>query len=158
MITEIPFPNKPYHLFQLILLREHKRESSVFGKIRLPIEHRCIGGTDIAILTGDEKQIIDVQSALDLAISLKHEAGIDRIAIDKHVVADEFFILSSGMAGEIIQKFVNYHVIAAIYGDFSWYTSKPLRDFIRESNRGSCFFFLSTQEEAIQRLLSCQTR
>ena len=67
----------------------------------MPIEHRCIGGTDIAILTGDEKQIIDVQSALDLAISLKHEAGIDRIAIDKHVVADEFFILSSGMAGEI---------------------------------------------------------
>ncbi len=124
----------------------------------MPIEHRCIGGTDIAILTGDEKQIIDVQSALDLAISLKHEAGIDRIAIDKHVVADEFFILSSGMAGEIIQKFVNYHVIAAIYGDFSRYTSKPLRDFIRESNRGSCFFFLSTQEEAIQRLLSCQTR
>ena len=114
----------------------------------MPIEHRCIGGTDIAILTGDEKQIIDVQSALDLAISLKHEAGIDRIAIDKHVVADEFFILSSGMAGEIIQKFVNYHVIAAIYGDFSRYTSKPLRDFIRESNRGSCFFFLSTQEEA----------
>lgn len=34
IITEIPFPNKPYHLFQLILLREHKRESSVFGKIR----------------------------------------------------------------------------------------------------------------------------
>lgn len=99
-----------------------------------------------------------MQSALDLAISLKHEAGIDRIAIDKHVVADEFFILSSGMAGEIIQKFVNYHVIAAIYGDFSRYTSKPLRDFIRESNRGSCFFFLSTQEEAIQRLLDQVSR
>ena len=33
IITEIPFPNKPYHLFQLILLREHKRALGVSEKM-----------------------------------------------------------------------------------------------------------------------------
>ncbi|MCI9429658.1 MAG: DUF4180 domain-containing protein [Lachnospiraceae bacterium] len=34
------------------------------------------------------------------------------------------------MAGEILQNFTNYHFRIAIYGDYSQYTSKPLRDFI----------------------------
>ena len=57
------------------------------------------------------------------------------------------------MAGEILQKFINYRVKAAIYGDYSRYTSKPLRDFIYESNRGKDFFFVSSEEEAVRRLL-----
>lgn len=56
------------------------------------------------------------------------------------------------MAGEILQKFINYRVKAAIYGDYSRYTSKPLRDFIYESNNGHDFFFVSTKEEAVQKL------
>lgn len=36
----------------------------------------------------------------------------------------------------------------AIYGDFSRYTSKPLKDFMRESNRGRDVFFAATEEEA----------
>ena len=44
------------------------------------------------------------------------------------------------MAGEILQKFINYHVKIAIYGDYSVYTSKPLRDFIYESNHGKDVF------------------
>ena len=63
-----------------------------------------------------------------------------------------FFIPSTGMAGEILQKFMNYHVKAAIYGDYSHYTNKPLKDFIYESNHGKDFFFVSTKEEAVQKL------
>ena len=51
-----------------------------------------------------------------------------------------------------MQKFTNSHVKLAIYGDFSRYTSKPLRDFIYESNRGTGVFFVPTQEEAVRRL------
>ena len=36
--------------------------------------------------------------------------------------------------------------------DYSGYTSKPLRDFIRESNRGRDVFFPATRQEAILRL------
>lgn len=39
----------------------------------------------------------------------------------------------------------------AVYGDYSKYTSKPLRDFILESNNGKHFFFVESQEEAIRR-------
>ena len=85
-------------------------------------------------------------------MSVKYETGAVRIALPKELVREEFFILSSGIAGEILQKFVNYHIKAAIYGDYSHYTSKPLKDFIYESNNGHGVFFVSTKEEAVQKL------
>jgi len=63
-----------------------------------------------------------------------------------------FRILSTGLAGEILQKYTNYGGRIAIYGDYSRYTSKPLRDFIYESNKGKSVFFVATKEEAIEML------
>ena len=116
------------------------------------IEYLKNNGIDIAVVSGDEVVIVDTQSALDLAMTVKYETGAERIVIDKAVICGEFFILSTGMAGEILQKFMNYHVKVAVYGDYSHYTSKPLKDFIYESNHGKDFFFVSTKEEAVQRL------
>ena len=39
-----------------------------------------------------------------------------------------------------------------MYGDFTKYTSKPLKDFIYESNKGKDIFFVPTKEEAIIKL------
>lgn len=118
----------------------------------MQIESIQENGVQIAVVTGEEKLITDTASALELALSARYETGADRIAIDKSVIAEEFFILSTGMAGEILQKFINYHIKAAIWGDYSRYTSKPLRDFIYESNHGRDFFFVETKEEAIRKL------
>lgn len=118
----------------------------------MKIEHLNNNGTDIAVVSSDERLIVDVQSALDLAMSVKYETGATKIAVSKSAVCEDFFVLSSGMAGEILQKFINYHVKLAIYGDYSQYTSKPLKDFIYESNNGKDFFFVSTREEAVQKL------
>lgn len=107
---------------------------------------------EIAVVSGDEKIIVDVQSALDLIMTVKYETGAAKIVIHKNAVAEDFFILSTGLAGEILQKFINYHIKAAIWGDYSRYTSKPLKDFIYESNHGKDFFFVETQEEAVKRL------
>ena len=52
----------------------------------------------------------------------------------------------------IIQRFVNYGGRIAIYGDYSHYTSKPLKDFIYESNKGKDIFFVSSLEEAVEKL------
>lgn len=109
-------------------------------------------GADVAVISGPEKVIVDTQSALELAMSVRYETGAANIAIDKEAICEDFFILSTGVAGDILQKWINYHVRAAIYGDYSRYTSKPLEDFIYESNCGKDFFFVSTREEAIQRL------
>ncbi len=116
------------------------------------IEYVNENGVNIAVVSGEEVVLADVQSALDLAMTIKYDMGAARIAIDKAAVCEAFFVLSTGMAGEILQKFINYHVKLAIYGDYTQYTSKPLKDFIYESNNGSDFFFVQTREEAVQRL------
>lgn len=120
------------------------------------IEHVKVDGTDIAVVSSDELVIADTQSALDLAMTVRYETGATKIVIDKNVICEGFFILSTGVAGEILQKFINYHIKAAIYGDYSQYTSKPLKDFIYESNHGNNFFFVTTKEEAIQKLKQTQ--
>ena len=109
-------------------------------------------GQRIAVITGEAPLITDVQSALDLIMTVKYETGCQRIAIDKTAITESFFQLRSGLAGEVLQKFVNYHIQAAIYGDYSQYTSKALKDFIYESNSGSQILFPKTQEEAVERL------
>lgn len=113
-------------------------------------------GPGIAVVTGEEKVITDTQSALDLAMTVKYDTGDTRIAIEKKLICEDFFILSTGVAGEILQKFINYHVKLAIYGDFSRYTSKPLHDFIYESNQGKDFFFVDSREEAVRRLAEAE--
>ena len=108
--------------------------------------------TNIAIVTDHCKVITDTRSALDLIMTVKYETGANKIVISKKAITEDFFILSTGLAGEILQKFINYQIKAAIWGDYSRYTSKPLQDFIYESNQGKDFFFVATETEAIEKL------
>lgn len=108
--------------------------------------------TTVAVITGADAVLTDGQSALDLIMTAKYEAGTNLLAVDKAVVTEDFFILSRGVAGEVLQKFINYRAKLAVFGDYSRYTSKPLRDFIYESNQGKDIFFLATREEAVTRL------
>lgn len=118
----------------------------------MDIEYKQDKNGTVALISGGEIVISDVQSALDLIMTARYKGGAEKLAIDKTAVTGDFFILSTGLAGEILQKFTNYHVKAAFYGDFSGYTSKPLKDFMYESNQGSSVFFVPTREEALKRL------
>ena len=109
-------------------------------------------GIVCAIVNSDEPVITDTQSALDVLMTAKYDAGTKNIVISKELIVEDFFILSTRLAGEILQKYINYGGRIAIYGDYSHYTSKPLHDFIYESNKGKDVFFVGTQEEAIDRL------
>lgn len=110
--------------------------------------------TILAMIQSEEVIITDTQSALDLMMSINYETGSSHIAINKAAISEDFFRLGTGLAGEILQKFINYHVKFAIIGDFSHYTSKPLKDFIYESNHGKDIFFISTEDEAADKLAS----
>ena len=114
------------------------------------------GNRIVAVVSSENKVITDVNPALDLLMSAKYGAGTKYIVVDKKLVIEDFFVLSNGLAGEILQKYINYGGKIAIYGDYSHYTSKPLKDFIYESNQGKDFFFVSTKEEAVQRLTGTQ--
>ena len=107
---------------------------------------------DVAIVNSDEIIIKDTQSAIDFIMSIKYETNCNKIALNKNAVIDNFFILSSGIAGEVLEKFITYKTKFAIYGDYSKYTSKPLKDFIYESNNGKDIFFVTTEDEAVKML------
>ncbi len=109
-------------------------------------------GIICAVVNSNELVITDAQTALDVLMSAKYDVGTKNIVIDKKLIVEDFFILSKGLAGEILQKYVNYGGRIAIYGDYSHYTSKPLKDFIYESNKGKDVFFVATQDEAVDML------
>lgn len=109
-------------------------------------------GIVCAVVNSDKLVITDAQTALDVLMSAKYDVGTKNIVIDKKLIVEDFFILSKGLAGEILQKYVNYGGRIAIYGDYSHYTSKPLKDFIYESNKGKDVFFVATQDEAVDML------
>ena len=94
-----------------------------------------------AVINSEEKVFTNAQSALDVLMTAKYDAGTKNIVIDKRLIVEDFFILSTGLAGEILQKYTNYGGRIAIFGDYSRYTSKPLKDFIYESNKGKNVFF-----------------
>ncbi len=102
-----------------------------------------------AVVESDELVIRDAESALDLLMRVKYEADTKNIVLSKKWIHEDFFILSTGLAGEVLQKFINYGGRIAIYGDYTRYTSKPLKDFIYESNKGKDVFFVSAMEEAM---------
>lgn len=109
-------------------------------------------GIACAVVNSNEIVITDAQSALDVLMSAKYDIGTKNIVVDKKLITEDFFILSKGLAGEILQKYVNYGGRIAIYGDYSHYTSKPLKDFIYESNKGKDVFFVATQDDAVEML------
>lgn len=96
--------------------------------------------------------ISDVQTALDFAMTLDNQHQTSRIILRKEAIAEDFFDLRSGIAGAILQKYMNYQIRLAIVGDFSQYASKALKDFIYESNQGNSFFFVATVAEAVRML------
>lgn len=106
----------------------------------------------IAIIKSEDVLITDVQSALDLFATVDYETGCSRMIINKSSICEEFFDLRTKVAGEVLQKFINYRKRIAIIGDFSKYTSKSLRDFIYESNKGKDVFFLPDEVQAIEKL------
>jgi hypothetical protein len=104
-------------------------------------------GKNIAEIASGKIIIKSTQDALDLMVNPKTE-GAKSIIVHKENIVPEFFNLKTGLAGEILQKFVNYQRRLAIVGDFKNITSESLKAFIIESNRGNHIFFVENIENA----------
>ncbi|MCX4545572.1 DUF4180 domain-containing protein [Streptomyces sp. NBC_01565] len=80
--------------------------------------------------------------------------GAEWVVVPAERFDDAFFRLRTRVAGDIIQKFVQYRMGIAVIGDISRHTeaSSALRDFVRECNRGSQTWFLADVEELRERL------
>jgi hypothetical protein len=86
------------------------------------------------------------QDALDLLGEAFGRADVVALPVVRLDAA--FFDLSTGLAGEIMQKFVNYRTRLAVVGDLSAYTarSEALAALVRESNRGRHIWFVDDHD------------
>lgn len=80
--------------------------------------------------------------------------GATVVAIAAERLPQGFFQLRTGVAGEIAQKIVNYRLKLAVIGDISEpvAASEPLRDWVRECNRGDHIWFEDSHEALLERL------
>ena len=104
---------------------------------------QSIGGRAALAYPADAPLIASGREASDL-IGEALSADVTLVVIPAERLSPDFLKLSSGLAGEVLQKFVNYRIVVAILGDISAVLedSAPLRDFVRESNRGRSVWFV----------------
>lgn len=110
-------------------------------------------GTTVMLCAPDGSPIADASSATDVIGEALGERA-ELVAIPAERLAPEFFDLRTGVAGDIAQKFVNYHVRLAIVGDIAGHldTSKSLSSWVAESNRGTDLWFCPTFDNLRERL------
>lgn len=115
------------------------------------IKIKKINGIAIAEVDSSSVVIREVQDALDLMADCYYQGASD-IIIHRKNITPAFFDLSTGIAGEVLQKFSNYRVKLAIVGDFKEEVSSSLKDFMYESNRTGRILFVGSADEALDKL------
>jgi hypothetical protein len=112
-----------------------------------------LNGASILEFAADGPVVRTVQDGVDV-IGQARSQSADLVILPISRLDPAFFQLRTGLAGEILQKFVIYQVRVVILGDYSELAagSTALRDFIRESNRGNAVWFLASVDEVNERI------
>lgn len=90
---------------------------------------------------------LDPSNAMDL-IAAALETGAATVAVPVERLDPAFFDLSTGVAGELVQKAANYRLVFAVVGSLpeSASASSSFKAFVREANRGSQIRFVDAVE------------
>lgn len=118
-----------------------------------------VEGQRCLVTAADGPPVCDAGGARDLTEeAMNHRASVVVVPVER--LDASFFQLRSGLAGEVLQKVLNYHLKIAILGDVSAYVaaSDALRDFVAESNRGRDIFFVSDMAALEARLAALARR
>ncbi|MFG2616826.1 DUF4180 domain-containing protein [Streptomyces sp. NPDC048507] len=112
-----------------------------------------LAGTPVLVRPPDGAPVRDERDATDL-IGEGWYRGAEWVLLPAACLSEDFFRLRTRLAGDIVQKFVNYRMGLAVVGDISHHVeaSDSLRDFVRESNRGTQLWFLPDAEALRARL------
>lgn len=68
----------------------------------------------------------------------------DTVVVPVACLSNDFFVLRTRLAGEIVQKFTNYRLRLVILGDITKHieNSTALRDFVHEANQRTQLWFV----------------
>ncbi|MET9573687.1 DUF4180 domain-containing protein [Streptomyces virginiae] len=119
---------------------------------------QTIDDVPVLMCGAEGETIAGEREALDCIGNASYQ-GAEWAVIPVERFDESFFRLSTRVAGDIIQKFVQYRVGVVVLGDISRHTaaSAALRDFVRECNRGRQTWFLADTEELRERLTRAGT-
>jgi hypothetical protein len=111
------------------------------------------GGVRIFECASDGPRLkTDRDSAELLSSAWEHHASL--VAVPAQRLDEEFFDLKTGVAGSLVQKFVNYGMRLAVTGEIAAHleASRAFRDFVKECNRGHQVWFVASVEALAERL------
>ncbi|MES2112792.1 MAG: DUF4180 domain-containing protein [Bacteroidota bacterium] len=117
----------------------------------MQITTHTIRNTQVAELSSEDVLIKTAEDGAQLLADLYYQ-GFDLIIMQAKQLTESFFDLKSGLAGEVLQKCSNFRIRLTIIGDFNNITSKSLRDFTFESNKGKSVNFVGSIGEAMERV------
>ncbi|MDO4721872.1 DUF4180 domain-containing protein [Porphyromonas circumdentaria] len=114
----------------------------------MKIKTHNIDNRKVAEVITDKIILRSTEDGLDLLGNLYYQ-GFDKIIIHKKNITPDFFDLKTKIAGDILQKFVQYQMPLIIVSDFSECNSKSLSDFIFECNKGKQINFISDLSDIV---------
>jgi hypothetical protein len=99
-----------------------------------------------------ETPLLSEQDSLNLiAACIENNAYL--LMIDAEALTDDFFRLRTGLAGQVLQKFVNYHLKVAVILKKEQRIMGKFKEFLAEANKGNDFRVFDNSEEAEDWLL-----
>ena len=102
---------------------------------------RFVEGTPRQPLMGRVEDVITVLEAC-------FDNAVDRLLLYSENLTDHFFDLSSGEAGEILQKLRNYHIRLAIVRSPTLRLSRRFGELMADESRGSYFRLFDERADA----------
>lgn len=114
-----------------------------------PVNYQLVekNNQTIVVVTSAEPPIATGKDAIRLIEAcIEHNAGL--LAVHAEALSEDFFKLRTGVAGEILQKFVNFSLRAAIVAADGSLIKGRMKELLAEFNRGNAFRVFATQAEA----------
>ncbi|HEX7240358.1 MAG TPA: DUF4180 domain-containing protein [Longimicrobiaceae bacterium] len=88
------------------------------------------------------------------AVTACIESGAPCVLFDDGTLPPEFFDLSTGVAGAMVQRLVTYGIRMAVVVPDPSVHSRPFQDFAREASAGKQFRFFPDRKRAMEWLAS----
>lgn len=92
--------------------------------------------------------VVDLDDALSI-VAASHELNTNKVLLRDRQLPPDFFELQTRLAGEFIQKLVNYRItLACVFEDDGRFSNR-FREYIGEAKRGRQFRSFTDEGEAI---------
>lgn len=123
----------------------------------MPDTFTTMYGVQVLFCAPDGQKLTSESEALDL-LGEAMGSGIELVLVPVERLSDDFFHLKTRLAGQIVQKFVQYRRCLVILGDISQYVaqSDAFRAFVYEANRGNHVWFIENLQELEEHLKRAQ--